>query len=378
MGLFDNLKDNLKPELQRAFIARPPEHTNDIIYMWNDRNIRMLSQLTVHQDEVCLFVKGGTVAGVLQPKGGSYTLDSHNIPFLSTFLEGFTGGNMFMAELWFVLTREVVGQKFGGPVGLLKDPTQPMVTVTPLVHGEFSLKVTDPTQLVVGMVGMQHTTNEQFTGWFKQQVLKVIREEMASMVVKKHMSLFDLTSGAFTSDIEAAVIQKVQALTQPYGVSVPHLGNFEIGLNDQDQERLNKFTDLAANAALGRDPGLQGYAQAQMVRGAGQGMAKGGEAGGAALQGMGLGMGMGMANMFNQNMQQRPPPGAPQPQAAGGGAAMAGMVTCGKCGSQVGAGKFCNSCGAPLAAAGPKHCTNCGNEVAPGARFCAGCGSPQQ
>ncbi len=73
----------------------------------------MLSQLTVHQDEVCLFCKGGTVAGVLQAKGGSYTLDSHNIPFLSTFLEGFTGGNMFMAELWFVLTREVVGQKFG-------------------------------------------------------------------------------------------------------------------------------------------------------------------------------------------------------------------------------------------------------------------------
>ena len=159
MSLFDSIKDSVKPELQRAFIARPPEHSNDIVFMWPDRNIRMLSQLTVHQDEVCLFCKGGTVAGVLQAKGGSYTLDSHNIPFLSTFLEGFTGGNMFMAELWFILTREVVGQKFGGPVGLLKDPTQPMVAVTPLVHGEFSLKVTDAQQLVVGMVGMQHTSN---------------------------------------------------------------------------------------------------------------------------------------------------------------------------------------------------------------------------
>ncbi len=259
-----------------------------------------------------------------------------------------------------------------------------MVAVTPLVHGEFSLKVTDAQQLVVGMVGMQHTSNDQFTGWFKQQVLKVIREEMASMVVKKHMSLFDLTSGAFTSDIEGAVLQKVQVLTQPYGVSVPHLGNFEIGLNDQDQERLNKFTDLAANAALGRDPGLQGYAQAQMMMGAGQGMSKGGEAGGAAMQGMGLGMGLGMANMFNQNMQQQRPPNGPQqgpgyggPPQGQGGAPAAGLVSCGKCGSQVSAGKFCNSCGAPLAADGPKHCTDCGVEVAAGARFCGGCGKPQ-
>jgi membrane protease subunit (stomatin/prohibitin family) len=285
---------------------------------------------------------------------------------------------MFMAELWFVLTREITGQKFGGPIGTMKDATQPMIAVTPLVHGEFSIRVTDPQQLVVQMVGMQQTSNEQFTGWFKQQVLKIVREEMASMMVKQKRSLFDLTSNAFTSDIEAAVMQKVQAYVQPYGVVVAHMGNFEVGLSDQDQERLNKFqdkfADLQAGAAVAHDPAYIAYQQGQMMQGAGQGFAHGGEAGGAALQGMGLGMGMGMANMFNQQQQQQQQGQQQQRPPQPGGA----LVTCPKCNQQVAPGKFCASCGGPLAVAGPKHCTQCGQEVAPGAKFCAGCGAPQQ
>jgi hypothetical protein len=39
--------------------------------------------------------------------------------------------------------------------------------------------------------------------------------------------------------------------------------------------------------------------------------------------------------------------------------------------------KFCQECGSPLAAAGPKHCTACGAELAAGTRFCGECGAPQ-
>ena len=39
--------------------------------------------------------------------------------------------------------------------------------------------------------------------------------------------------------------------------------------------------------------------------------------------------------------------------------------------------KFCQECGSPLAAAGPKHCTSCGAELAPGIRFCGECGAQQ-
>ena len=39
--------------------------------------------------------------------------------------------------------------------------------------------------------------------------------------------------------------------------------------------------------------------------------------------------------------------------------------------------KFCQECGSPLAAVGPRHCTSCGAEIAPGTRFCGECGANQ-
>lgn len=319
MGLFDSLKQ----EAARNFIARPPEAGDAIVYQWPDKNIRMMTQLTVHQDEVALFVKNGTVVGTLGP--GTHSLSTNNVPFISKLLEGVTGGNLFMAELFFVLTREIPSIKFGGPVGTLQDPKLKLA-VTPLVHGEFSLRVADPQKLVVGLAGLRMSTDAQFLNWFKEQVKKCTREQLASMVVRRGMTLFDMTSGAYNSDIEAAILGQVQGQMVSYGVEVMRFGNVEASLNDNDMEKLQNLTEMQAHADLGTNPGLQGFAQAKMMMGAGEGFAKGGEGGGAALQGMGLGMGMSMANMFQQNQQQRPFGNQQQqaPQAAAPAPAAAG------------------------------------------------------
>ncbi|MGZ6130403.1 MAG: SPFH domain-containing protein, partial [Myxococcaceae bacterium] len=116
MGLFDGLKG----EAQRNFIARSDEAKNDIVYAYPERNVRMMTQLTVGADEVAIFVKDGQVQGKLGP--GRHTLDSQNIPFLGKFIEGFTGGNLFVAEIYFVSIREFPGVKFGGPIGDVRDP----------------------------------------------------------------------------------------------------------------------------------------------------------------------------------------------------------------------------------------------------------------
>ena len=51
---------------------------------------------------------------------------------------------------------------------------------------------------------------------------------------------------------------------------------------------------------------------------------------------------------------------------------------CPSCGHKNDEGiKFCQECGTPLVAAGPKHCTACGAELAPGTRFCGACGAQQ-
>lgn len=48
------------------------------------------------------------------------------------------------------------------------------------------------------------------------------------------------------------------------------------------------------------------------------------------------------------------------------------QTVCRTCGKPVGSEKFCSNCGSPT---GQSHCTQCGGELAPGARFCGNCGS---
>jgi hypothetical protein len=55
-----------------------------------------------------------------------------------------------------------------------------------------------------------------------------------------------------------------------------------------------------------------------------------------------------------------------------------GTGLCASCGQETGGGKFCQHCGAALAAAPAatkKFCSNCGTQLA-GAKFCAECGTP--
>ena len=81
--------------------------------------------------------------------------------------------------------------------------------------------MTDPQRLVIGLVGMRSASNEDFVGWFKNQVLKVIRERIAELMVKKKWPLLDVTSGAYTEQIEAEVLSGVKAHVPPLSVQIP-------------------------------------------------------------------------------------------------------------------------------------------------------------
>jgi membrane protease subunit (stomatin/prohibitin family) len=315
MGFFDNLKS----EAKRNFIARADEAKDQIIYKFPERNIRMMTQLTVQADEMAMFVKDGVVVGKLGP--GRHNLETNNIPFLSKLLEKVTGGDLFIAEVYFVSLREITQTKFGGPIGDARDPETGLAIGT-MVYGDFALKVIDPEKLIIGMVGLQKTDNESFVGWFKSQVMKVIKDRIAELLVKKKWPLLDVTSGAYTEEIEEEVVAGMDKHTTNYGVKITAFGNFTISIKPEDEATLKKLSkDVAYSRLAG---GFQQYAQGQAMLGAGEGMAKGGGEGtgaGNAMGGMGMGMGFGMAQMF-MNQQQQHQPAAAAPAAAAGPSVM--------------------------------------------------------
>ena len=392
--------DFLRRGVSEMMVARPDEAKNFIIYKHPDKTIPMKSQLTVDSDELALFFKDGKVVGLIQP--GRHTLDTSNIPFLSNFIDSFTGGNVLMAEVFFITMRELPDYKFGGRIGSMEDPKSG-IPVETMVHGSYSLRVTDPQKLLLGLYGMQATDNNTTVKWIRDQLLKTIRDRIAELLVKKKWPLLDVTSGAYTEEIEEEVITGIKRHIDSYGIAVQRLGNFVISIKDEDEKNLKKlYTDAAYVRMAGGMGGYQQFAAGKAMMGAGEGMSKGGGGGGgggggALLGGAGLGVGFGLASQFQNSMggQQQAPQNAGQfqggypqgsaaqgqgqvqgavaAQAPGGGTAGSG-VKCDACGATVAPGKFCSGCGQPLAAP-KKFCTSCGGELPQNGKFCSNCGT---
>jgi len=370
MGVIDWFKRGTS----EMMVARPDGTKSQVVWKHPDSTIPMKSQLTVESDERAVFFRDGKVVAVLDP--GRVTLESSNLPFLSNLIDSFTGGNVFIAEVFFVNVRENTGLKFGGPIGHVQDPKSG-VPVETLVHGEFSFRVTDPEKLIVGLVGMGRAQSFQVRSWLKEQVLKVLRDHVAELIVKQKWPLLDVTSGAYTEEIEQSTLQNLARHVEDYGVQVVRFGNFVIGIDEEDSKNLKSlYTDAAYLRTVGGVAGYQQFAAGKALMGAGEGMKAGAGAGGGGennvLGGAGLGVGFGLAQMLVRDQ-------------AGGErlAPAAAGIQCPSCGSSVAPGKFCSACGReltpPPAPAGQSasFCTSCGTALAPDARFCGQCGTKQ-
>src|SRR5215510_5300407 len=207
------------------------------------RGVReMMIARPVEADEKAVFFKDGKVVATLE--AGRHTLDTANLPFLSNLVDSFTGGNVFVAEVFFVNVREQAGIKFGGRIGNVEDPKSG-VPVETMVHGEFSFRVVQPDTLITGLVGMGRVA-DGVSPWMKEQVLKVIRDRIGELLVKNKWPLLDVTSGAYTEEIERDVLAGLGEHVKGYGLVIQRLGNFVIDIGDGDAANLKKlYTDAA-------------------------------------------------------------------------------------------------------------------------------------
>ncbi len=366
MGVIDWFKRGVG----EMMVARPDDAKAHVVWKHPDPTIPMKSQLTVESDEVALFFRDGKIVAKLDP--GRHTLESDNLPFLSNLIDSATGGNVLIAEVFFVNTREHTGNKFGGRIGHVEDPKSG-IPVETMVHGEFAFRVVNPEQLIVGLVGMGRSQSYTVRSWMKEQVLKVIRDHISELLVKNKWPLLDVTSGAYTEEIEVEVLQRVARHVESYGLEIVRLGNFVIAIDEEDGDNLKRlYTDVAYLKSVGGVGAYQQFAAGKAMMGAGEGMAQGGGGGegggggaGGLLGGAGLGVGFGMAQMLVRDHQ--------------GGETLAPAtpgITCSGCGTSVAPGKFCSACGGELKAAetASSFCTGCGSPMSPDAKFCGQCG----
>lgn len=338
MGIMDFVKSGVR----EMMIARPDRFKNLIVYKHPDQNVPFYSQLTVDSDECALFFKDGKYVGYLPP--GRHTLQTQNIPFLNNIINNFTGGNVFIAEIYFVKMQPIRGLPFGGPLESMEDPVL-FEFVTPRIFGEYAIVVTDPVRFVIGYHGQcaGSQDNDQILNWIKGKFFMSVKTVIGQICAQQNKSLLNL--GGMSMEI-AGRIQQSAPNCDEIGVKILEIGNFNINFSAEDQRMLREANKargearrgvgIAADQAQAKQFGMDqqfqqdaryvqhlagnwnNYAAGQAMMGAGQGMAKGGANVGVAQLGAQAAMGVNMANMMQPQQYAPPPNFAAPPQFQGG------------------------------------------------------------
>ena len=111
MPLFQGHKDS---GIQRLFIELPDDQKELIAWKWPDQQIIQHSLVNVDLDYLAVFTNLGKVIGTLGP--GRHPLDEGASLTLGWLVDRLTGDAYYDAELYFVTTRDIANQEFGGPV----------------------------------------------------------------------------------------------------------------------------------------------------------------------------------------------------------------------------------------------------------------------
>jgi membrane protease subunit (stomatin/prohibitin family) len=396
MGVFDFVRNGVR----EMMVARPDDRKHLIVYKHPDQNIPMYSQLTVDSDECAVFFRDGRVVGVIAP--GRVTLESQNIPFLNSIVTQYTGGQVFVTEIFFVTMAPVRGVPFGGPVGDMIDPLTGE-QVQPRIFGEMSVVVVDPVRFIVAYAGQAAAgDNDQVLSWIKGLFMNGVKTTLGELCENEGKSLLHAVS--LTTKLAAAFVAHAPDLND-IGIRVLQAGSFNLNFSDADRQRLVDANSEIAKAersvrikqigvasavadAQARQIGLdqqfaqesryvkdlagsyQAYAAGRAVIGAGEGMAAHGVGDGVAGLGAQVAVGMGIGNVMAGGMAIGGSPSA----AAAAAPPIARPMNCPKCGAKQLGGKFCSECGAALPPP-VRYCSGCGGELPGTAKFCSSCGA---
>lgn len=337
MGIFDFVKNGV----QRMMIARPDAAKEAVVYKHPDQNFPFWTQLTVDSDEVALFFKDGRYVGTLG--AGRHTLDTQNIPFLGALVDKFTGGNVFISELYFVTTRALYNQTFGGPIGSMRDP-ELEIRVNPRAFGTYSFQVVDPAKFVAEFVGQTGAADsDRAMQWVRDQLMMGVRTTLTALLRDGAMTMMDF--GTAGPDVARSIVRSCPDLSR-IGVAVLEVAKLNLNLSDEDQARVDQFQDQIVQAKIDARKAKIGVAkveaevQAQQLRdqqvfanraqymnqfdmqryrqfaaaeaslGLGQGLAKGdSSAGSLAGAGAAMASGMAMGAGLGANLPYGYPPG---------------------------------------------------------------------
>jgi membrane protease subunit (stomatin/prohibitin family) len=274
MGLWDRLTGELIDIIEWT---EPSQ--NDILahrFTRYKNEIKNGAKLVVREGQAAAFVKEGQLADVKTP--GLYTLDTNNMPVLSTIL-GWKYGfeSPFKCEVYFVSTRQWTDQKWGtqNPV-MVRDPEFGPVRLR--AFGTYAFKVIDPGTFLKEIVATDPSLEVFEIG---NQFRNAIVSRFVDVIGSAKIPMLDL----------AGNYERVSRLAQER--IAPELAKMGIGLTQFFVENVSLPPEVEAALDKRSQMGVLGnldqytkFQTAEAIRDAAQ------NPGGAAGAGIGLGAGI--------------------------------------------------------------------------------------
>ncbi len=284
-GQFIDIIEWTEPSQNEILAYRFPRHNNEI---------KNGAKLVVREGQAAVFIKEGQLADVKTP--GMYTLDTNNMPILSTIL-GWKYGfeSPFKCEVYFIATRQWTDQKWGtqNPV-MMRDAEFGPVRVR--AFGSYAFKITDPATFVKELVATDPSFEAyEVSAQFRNAIVSRFIDTVATMKIP----VLDLAGNY--EKVGKLALERIGPDLAKMGVSLAQFYIENISLPPEVEKALDKRTQMGV---LGNLDQYTKFQSAEAIRDAAQ------NPGGAA--GMGVGFGAGMA-LGNQMAGAMAPAAAPPP-----------------------------------------------------------------
>ncbi len=309
--------------------------------------IRLGSQLIVEESQQAVFFRDGKALDTFGP--GRHTLATQNVPILASILSiPFGGESPFQAAVVFVSTRTYMDLKWGTkePV-VFRDKDLAMVRLR--AFGKYAVRVVNAQLFVNTVVGTRGLfTTDGLEDWFRDAIVARLNDVLGENMT----SIFDLPR--LYDELAMGLKARVADDFNKYGVELVDLF---VGAITPPEEVQKLIDERSGMGAIGDMNAYLKFKTARAIGDAAQ--QQGGAASATVGAGLGVGVGMMLPNMMREAMQG----GGSGPGAPGQGTAPAAPAP------------PADAAAAPDAGGTPAFCSNCGQKLAPGSKFCPGCGT---
>ena len=348
----------------------------------SDNIISNGSGIAVADGQCMLIVDQGMIVEVCA-EPGEYTYDTSSEPsifagelgdaIMDTFQAigrriGYAGDTGKDQRVYYVNTKEIMGNKFGTPSPILFEVVNRRIgmsrTVNVRCNGVYSYHISDPLLFYSKVCGNVKTafTRSEIDEQLKSEFVSALQPAFGALAEQE---LRPAQLPAKANELKCAMNDALKLDWQARGITVATIALNPIRLNDED---LKKITEMEDAASYGSNPfmitGHLANATANAMEAAASNTA-GAMTGfmGMNMAGTAMGGGFNSAQQFYQmGMQQ-----AQQQAAAPAPAASGWKCSCGA----VNSGKFCVECGAPK----PQEGWKCACGAVNKGKFCPECGA---